>query len=181
MAQFVEALRYKPEGRRFDSRWCHWNFSLTYSFRSHYGPGVDSASNRNLYQEYFLGRKSGRWVGLTTLPPSCADCLDIWEPQTPETSGPVQACNGIALPVFNFTKILLKILIFLNVWFWFMKVGGTEQKERIVCILREVRFTTIFFLALQPPLGVVFYSPLVGFSLLACEVSWSHTTTRHIR
>jgi hypothetical protein len=25
----VEALRYKPEGRGIDSRWCHWNFSLT--------------------------------------------------------------------------------------------------------------------------------------------------------
>jgi hypothetical protein len=25
----VEALCYKPEGRGFDSRWCHWNFSLT--------------------------------------------------------------------------------------------------------------------------------------------------------
>jgi hypothetical protein len=24
-----EALRYKPEGRGIDSRWCHWNFSLT--------------------------------------------------------------------------------------------------------------------------------------------------------
>ena len=24
------------------------------SFRSHYGPGVDSASNRNEYQEYFV-------------------------------------------------------------------------------------------------------------------------------
>ena len=28
-----------------------------------------------------------------------------------------------------------------------------------------------FLLALQPPLGVVFYSPLAGFSLLAYEVS----------
>ena len=27
------------------------------SFRSHYGPGVDSVSNRNEYQEYFLGIK----------------------------------------------------------------------------------------------------------------------------
>ena len=27
------------------------------SFRSHCGPGVDSASNRNEYQEYFLGVK----------------------------------------------------------------------------------------------------------------------------
>jgi len=23
-----EALRYKPEDRGFDSRWCRWNFSL---------------------------------------------------------------------------------------------------------------------------------------------------------
>jgi hypothetical protein len=29
VAQFVEALRYKPEGRGFDSRQCHCNFSLT--------------------------------------------------------------------------------------------------------------------------------------------------------
>ena len=29
VTQLVEALRYKPEDRRFDSRWCHWNFSLT--------------------------------------------------------------------------------------------------------------------------------------------------------
>ena len=28
------------------------------SFRSHYGPGVESASNRNEYQEYFLGVKA---------------------------------------------------------------------------------------------------------------------------
>ena len=27
------------------------------NFLSHYGPGVDSASNRNEYQEYFLGVK----------------------------------------------------------------------------------------------------------------------------
>ena len=28
------------------------------SFRSHYGPAVDSASKRNEYQEYFLGVKA---------------------------------------------------------------------------------------------------------------------------
>jgi hypothetical protein len=27
-------------------------------FRSHYGPGVDSASNRNEHQEHFLGVKA---------------------------------------------------------------------------------------------------------------------------
>ena len=52
VAQLVEALRYKSEGRGFDSLWCHWNF-----FRPHYGPRIDSASNINEYQEYFLGGK----------------------------------------------------------------------------------------------------------------------------
>ena len=28
VAQLVEALRYKPEGRGFDSRWCHWIFFI---------------------------------------------------------------------------------------------------------------------------------------------------------
>ena len=57
VAQLVEALRYKSEGRGFDSRWCNWNFSLT-SFWPHYDPGVDSASKRNEYQEYFLVLKA---------------------------------------------------------------------------------------------------------------------------
>ena len=30
------------------------------SFRSHYGPGVDTASNINEYQEHFLGVKAVR-------------------------------------------------------------------------------------------------------------------------
>jgi len=42
----------------------------------------------------FPGGKGGRCVGLTTLPTSCADCLEIWEPQPPEN---LRACNGIAL------------------------------------------------------------------------------------
>jgi len=29
VSHLVEALRYKPEGRGCDSRWCHWSFSLT--------------------------------------------------------------------------------------------------------------------------------------------------------
>jgi hypothetical protein len=43
-----------------------------------YVPGVDSAS-RNDYQD-ILRDKGGLYVRLTTLPPSCADCLEIWEP-----------------------------------------------------------------------------------------------------
>ena len=29
VAQLFEALLYNPEGRGFDSKSCHWNFSLT--------------------------------------------------------------------------------------------------------------------------------------------------------
>ena len=38
LAHLVEALRYKPEGRGFDSRDCH------------YDPGVESDSDINKYQ-----------------------------------------------------------------------------------------------------------------------------------
>jgi len=85
-------------GHGFDSRWRHWNFSLIQSFRLHYGPGVESASIRNEYQEYFLGGKGGRCVRLTS-PPSCAECHTIWEPQPPGTLRACQACTGIALPL----------------------------------------------------------------------------------
>jgi hypothetical protein len=40
VAQLVEALSYKLEGRGFD-------FSLSLSFRPHYGPGFNPAHNRN--------------------------------------------------------------------------------------------------------------------------------------
>jgi hypothetical protein len=46
VAQLVDELRYKPEGRGFDSQWCHWNFSLTQIFHLHYDPGVDSNSKK---------------------------------------------------------------------------------------------------------------------------------------
>ena len=45
--------------------------------------GIDSASNRNEYQDYFLGGKGGRCVRLTNLPLYCADCHEIWEPVPP--------------------------------------------------------------------------------------------------
>jgi len=70
------------------------------SFRSHYGPGVDSASNRNEYQEYFLGGKGGRCVRLTTLPPPCAVVTKSGNLNFLEPSGPVQACNGTDLPLY---------------------------------------------------------------------------------
>jgi hypothetical protein len=54
----VKALCCKPESRGFKSRWGGY-FKLTLSFPPHYGPGVDSASNRNEYQESLKIKKPG--------------------------------------------------------------------------------------------------------------------------
>jgi hypothetical protein len=67
-------------------------YFIDIKFRPHHGPGVDSASNRNEYQEYFLGGKGGWCVRLTDFPPSYADCHEIWEPQPP---GTLSACPDL--------------------------------------------------------------------------------------
>jgi hypothetical protein len=38
------------------------------------------------------GGKGGQCVGLMTLPPSCDDCLEIWETKTPRT---IKACPDL--------------------------------------------------------------------------------------
>jgi len=50
VAQLVEALRCKPEGRGSIPDKSHWNLSAL----PHYDPGVDSAFNRYDCQVYFL-------------------------------------------------------------------------------------------------------------------------------
>ena len=80
----VEALRYKPEGRRLDSLWGSSRFFINLILSVTIWPW---ARNRNEYQKYLLRGKYGRCVGLTTLPPSCSDYLKIlgistsWSPR----------------------------------------------------------------------------------------------------
>ena len=55
----VKVLCYKSIGRWFDPSFVSLEFFIAIkSLRSHYGPGVDSASNRNEYQEHFLRVKA---------------------------------------------------------------------------------------------------------------------------
>jgi hypothetical protein len=59
---------------------------------------VDSAS-KNEYQD-IPGGKGGRCVMVMTLPPSSAECLEIWSLNRPEPSRPHRPVIGIALPFF---------------------------------------------------------------------------------
>ena len=65
-----------------------------------YDPEVDSASNRNEYQEYFLGEgggKGGRCVELKSYYLHVPIVLKSGSLNLLEPSVPVQACNGNAL------------------------------------------------------------------------------------
>jgi hypothetical protein len=47
--QSVESLRYKPEDRGFDFQWGYYDLDFILSeliLRPHYGPGIESVSNR---------------------------------------------------------------------------------------------------------------------------------------
>ena len=108
----MKSTTLQPEGLGFDSRWCHWNFSLTQSFRSHYGPGVDSASNLNEYQVYFLGGRSGWCVGLTTLHLLMPNVMKSGSLNLLEPTGPVIGPNRncCTFTAQNYKPFINKIL-----------------------------------------------------------------------
>ena len=98
VAQLVETLRYKPEGRWFDSRWSSrtWPWGLL-SFQQKWLPGIYSRC------------KERRCVGLTNLTPSCAACLEIWEPQP---SGPLRICPGLYRDCCTFETLILYTCVY---------------------------------------------------------------------
>ena len=65
------------------------------------------------------GGKAGRCVGLTTLPPLRANCLEIWEPQH---TGTLRACAGIA---YIFTVTLISSICFT----WFQPTCASSVKH----------------------------------------------------
>jgi hypothetical protein len=75
-------LCYKLIGRGFDPRWFHCCRTMATQH-------LTEMRTRNI--SWGEGGKGGRCLGLTTLPPSCADCLAIWEPHPP---GTLSACPG---------------------------------------------------------------------------------------
>ena len=57
--------------------------------------GLAQPLNRNEYLEYYVGDKGSWCVGLTTLPPSCTDCQEVWDLQSPGTTTASAGLTGI--------------------------------------------------------------------------------------
>jgi len=69
------------------------DFLVTYSFRPHHGPGVDSAPSENEYQEHFLGVKvagAWRWQPHHLHVPNV---METWEPKPPVSQPPGRGIN----------------------------------------------------------------------------------------
>jgi hypothetical protein len=133
-ALFVEAPRYKPESRGLGGV---IGIFIGIFFRPHYGPGFDPASNRNEYQEYFLEDKGGRCLGLTTLPPSCASSLEIWECQP---SGTLRACPGLYRDCFAlllFVSVLLCMGCYVTLRWHRNDITFTAYVRRMNLFLQE--------------------------------------------
>jgi hypothetical protein len=103
----------------------HWHNPTSHTMAL----GVNLASNRMSTRNKSWS-KGGQCVGLTTLPPSCANCLEIWKPWSPGSlwshNRPVQGllflymCTNFECIVYCFIHIFFSsvIIMFIPRWCW---------------------------------------------------------------
>jgi len=73
---------------------------LTYSFRPHHVPGVDSAPSENVYQENLLEVKAAASWGWQSYHLYVPNVMEMWEPKPPGILWPRRACYRTALPSY---------------------------------------------------------------------------------
>ena len=105
----IKALRYYSDGPGIDSPWCHWIFHWHISFRTMVLGSTQplvKMSTKNIPHG-----KDGRCVRLTTLPPSRAECHEIWESEPP---GTFWATPGLLRDTFTFTLYMSSFRVYLK-------------------------------------------------------------------
>ena len=79
----------------------HWHNSSDRTMALGWTQPLTEMSTRRIS----IGGKCGRCVSLTILPPSCAVVMKSGNINFLEPSGPIQACNGTALPLPNISYL----------------------------------------------------------------------------
>jgi len=82
----------------------------------------------------FPGGKGSRCIALATLPPSCADCLEIWEPQPPG--------QGLSRPVTGLLYIFMLLFLVRVVSQWYCQFASVythvTYRAATFCIFRVI-------------------------------------------
>jgi hypothetical protein len=74
-----------------------------------------------------VGVKGGRCLGLTSIPHSRADCLEIWESKPP---GKLRVCPDLSKNIFTFALLLPPTLVFLCFLAEFYVVPQRERSSQ---------------------------------------------------
>ena len=113
MAQLVDALSYNPEDRGFDRRWCHWHNPSGRTTVVGSTQQLTEMRTRNIS----WGIKAAGVLGWQSYQLHVPTVLKSGSLNLLETSGPVQACNGTALPSRQLRAgFLLSNHRFYNTW-----------------------------------------------------------------
>jgi hypothetical protein len=78
----------------------HWHNSSSRTMSLGLTQPLTEMSTRNVFWGGG-GVKIGRGIGRPYLPPSCAYCLEIWQPEPPGSLRACQVCKGIALHLLS--------------------------------------------------------------------------------
>jgi len=142
------------------------------SFRSHYGPGVDSTSDRNEYQEYLLGVKSGRCEGWQPyhhpVPLSCnLVTLTSWNPVG--HSRPLTGLLYLYIYSFLLNRVRIDKLPVAQMLEKFSAFFGTQ---RFVTVLTRDRFADVWtgFCSLPVLSGLSILSRMLRLACVQCPI-----------
>jgi hypothetical protein len=98
------------------------------------------------YQKYLLGGKCGRCVWLTTVPPSCADFLEIWEPKPPGTLWAWVGLNSHCSTFSTTSEILQVPFVAFCAWSkpahleWVMG----KIRRRVFCVYEAAQYSSVW-------------------------------------